>query len=121
MTADEHPTKISAPQIAAAKRTIINFAPGLAPQSGVAVGGTGCVLAAEMGLFFEIKSSAKCGRNRIFETKTHRWRCSYMRIRSDDEKKYCSALLLCSHSRRRVLRSPIVQVMEPESDRHAAS
>src|SRR6516164_5753836 len=84
MTADEHPTKISAPQIAAAKRTIINFAPGLAPQSGVAVGGTGCVLAAEMGLFFEIKSSAKCGKNRIL--KMHRWRCSYIQIRSDDEK-----------------------------------
>jgi hypothetical protein len=32
MTADEHPTKISAPQSAAAKRTIIKLAPGLAPQ-----------------------------------------------------------------------------------------
>src|SRR5262249_53179584 len=67
MTADEHPTKTSAPQIAAAKRTIINLAPGLAPQSGVAVGGTPCVLAAEMGPFLEIKSSAKCGRNRILD------------------------------------------------------
>ncbi|HEY6701544.1 MAG TPA: hypothetical protein VI137_12160 [Pseudolabrys sp.] len=36
MTADEHPTKISAPQIAAAKRTVINNAPGLAPQMGEA-------------------------------------------------------------------------------------
>src|SRR5215467_4261469 len=69
MTADEHPTKISAPQIAAAKRTIINFAPGLAPQSGVALGGTGCVLAAEIGLFFEIKSSAKCGKNEFSKQK----------------------------------------------------
>jgi hypothetical protein len=69
MTADEHPAKISAPQIAAVKRTIINLAPGLAPQSGVAVSATACVLAAEMGLFFEIKSSTKCGRNRISKQK----------------------------------------------------
>src|SRR5262249_14919239 len=47
-----------------------------------------------------------------FRNKTYRWHCSYIQIRSDDEKKYCSALLLCSRSRRRVLRSPIVQVTE---------
>src|SRR5215467_10903888 len=112
MTADEHPTKISAPQIAAAKRTIINFAPGLAPQSGVALGGTGCVLAAEIGLFFEIKSSAKCGKNEFSKQKRIDGVAPTCRSGAMI-KKYCSALLLCSHSRRRVLRSPIVQVTEP--------
>jgi len=83
MTADEQPTKISAPQIAAAKRTIINLAPGLAPQSARLIGGVARVLAAEMGLFFDTESSAKYAEDRIFETKTNSSRCSYIQIRSD--------------------------------------
>lgn len=37
-----------------------------------------------------------------------------------DEKKYCLALLSCSHSRRQVLRRPIVRKLRNwKSDRHA--
>jgi hypothetical protein len=83
MTADEHPTNISAPQIAAAKRTIINLAPGLAPQSARLIGGAARVLAAEMGLFFDCQKFRKMRQDRIFETKTRSSRCFYMQIRSD--------------------------------------
>jgi hypothetical protein len=43
------------------------------------------------GAIFRNQKFRKMWRNRIFETKTHRWRCSYMQIRSDDEKILLSA------------------------------
>jgi hypothetical protein len=69
MTADEHPTNISAPQIAAAKRTIINLAPGLAPQSARLIGGAARVLAAEMGLFFDCQKFRKMQARPNFRNK----------------------------------------------------
>ena len=121
MTADEHPTNISAPQIAAAKRTIINLAPGLAPQSARLIGGAARVLAAEMGLFFDCQKFRKMRQDRIFETKTRSSRCFYMQIRAIDEKnsaRCCHCVRVRNAKSRAVLHCGI---RHRKSDRHAAS
>jgi hypothetical protein len=53
--------KNSAPQIAAPKRTIINLTPRLAPQMGAPDKAAPCVLAAEIGLFLDIKVPISIG------------------------------------------------------------
>jgi hypothetical protein len=87
MTADEHPTKISAPQSAAAKRTIIKLAPGLAPQMWCLIGGAARVLAAEMGLFLDLESSVKAVVAATSQQKSVGSRCSCREKQEQSIKK----------------------------------